>query len=100
MHIQVRNRHLGVITGIDFPGGWVVKNQPASAGDAGSIPGSGRSPGEGNGNPLQYYCLGNPMDRGASWVIVHWGCKESDTTERLTFSLSFTCIEDLFEKSP
>ena len=66
MHIQVRNRHLGVITGIDFLGGWVVKNQPASAGDAGSIPGSGRSLGEGNGNPLQYYCLGNPMDRGAS----------------------------------
>ena len=63
MHIQVRNRHLGVITGIDFLGGWVVKNQPASAGDAGSIPGSGRSLGEGNGNPLQYYCLENPVDR-------------------------------------
>ena len=45
MHIQVRNRHLGVITG-RLPGGWVVKNQPANAGDAGSIPGEGRSPGE------------------------------------------------------
>ena len=42
-----------------------VKNLPANAGDMGSIPGSGRSPGEKNGNPLQYSCLGNPMDRGA-----------------------------------
>ena len=52
----------------------MVKNLPASAGDArdtGSIPGSGRSHGEGNGNPLQYSCLENPMDRGAWWVIVH-----------------------------
>ena len=54
-----------------FPGGSVVKNPPANAGDAGSIPGSGRSPGVGNGNPLQYSCLGNPMDRGAWWAIVH-----------------------------
>ena len=49
-----------------FPGGSVVKNLPASAGDAGLIPGSERSPGEENGNLLQYSCLGNPMDRGAS----------------------------------
>ena len=51
-----------------FPGGSVVKNLPANAGDsgdAGSNPGLGRSPGGGNGNPLQYSCLGNPMDRGA-----------------------------------
>jgi len=48
-----------------FPGGSVVKNPPANAVDLGSIPGSGRSPGEGNGNPLQYSCLENPMDRGA-----------------------------------
>ena len=54
-----------------FPGGSVVKNPPANAGDAGLIPGSGRSPGVGNGNPLQYSCLGNPMDRGAWWAIVH-----------------------------
>ena len=46
-----------------FLGGSVIKNPPANAGDAGSTPGSGRSPGEGNGNPLQYCCLGNPMDR-------------------------------------
>ena len=54
-----------------FPGGLVVKHPPASAGDVGSNSGSGRSPGEGNGNSLQYSCLGNPMDRGAWWAIVH-----------------------------
>ena len=48
-----------------FLGGSVVKKLPANAGDVGVIPGSGRSPGEGNGNPLQYSCLGNSMDRGA-----------------------------------
>ena len=50
---------------VGFLGGSVVKNPPANAGRAGSIPGLGRSPGEGNGNPLQCSCLGNPMDRGA-----------------------------------
>ena len=62
-----------------FPVGAVVKNPPANAGDtrdAGSIPGSGRSPGDGNGNSLQYSCLGSPMDRGAWWTIVH-GVKKS-----------------------
>ena len=54
----------------DFSGGSVVKNPPANAGDVGSILGSGRSPGEGKGNPLQYSCLGNPMDRGAWWATV------------------------------
>ena len=53
-----------------FPGDSVIKNPPASAGDAGLIPGSGRSPGEGNGNPLQYSCLGNSIDRGAWQAIV------------------------------
>ena len=54
--------------------GSVVKNPPANAGakgDSGSIPGLGRSPGGGNGNPLQYSCLENPMDRGAWWTVVH-----------------------------
>ena len=50
---------------IDFPGGSDGKASAYNAGDLGSIPGSGRSPGEGNGNPLQYACLGNPMDGGA-----------------------------------
>ena len=56
---------------MDFPGGTMVKNLPANAErDSGSIPGSGRSPGEGNGNPFQYSFLGNPMDRGALWSTV------------------------------
>ena len=54
-----------------FPGGSVVKDLPAKSGDVGLIPGPGRSPGEGNGNPLQCSCLGNPMDRGAWQAIVH-----------------------------
>ena len=54
-----------------FPGGSVVKNLPAKAGDKGLIPGLGRSPGEGNGNSRQYSCLENPMDRGAWWTAVH-----------------------------
>ena len=54
-----------------FLGGAVVKNPPANAGDTDSIPGSGRSPGVGNGNPLQNSCLENPMDRGAWQVTVH-----------------------------
>ena len=52
----------------------MIKNPPANAGDTGNmalVPGSGRSPGEGSGNPLQYSCLGNPMDRGAWWATVH-----------------------------
>ena len=63
-----------------FPGGSVVKTPPANAGDASSIPESGRSPGEGNGNLLQYSCLGNPMDRGAWWAALHGVVKESDMT--------------------
>ena len=54
-----------------FPGGSVVKNLPANEGDAGSISGSERSHGVGNGNPLQYSCLENLMDRGAWWATVH-----------------------------
>ena len=59
----------------------MIKNPPANSGDWGSIPGSGRSPGEGNGNPLQYSCLKNSMDRGAGQATVHRGRKELDTTE-------------------
>ena len=65
---------------ICFPGGSGVKNPPARAGDAGSIPGLGGSPGEGTGNALQYSCLGNPMDREACGATVHGVEKESDTT--------------------
>ena len=63
-----------------FPGGSVVKNLSANAGDVGSIPGFRRSPGEGNDNLLQYSCLGNPMDREAWRATVHGFANESDTT--------------------
>ena len=56
---------------VGFPSGSVVMNLPANAGDVGSIPGSGRSPGEGDGNPLQFSCLGNLRDKGAWWATVH-----------------------------
>ena len=59
-----------------FPSGSVVKNLPANAGDTGSIPGSGRPPGEGNGNSLLYSCLGNPRDRRAWRAPVHGVAKE------------------------
>ena len=59
-------------------GGSVVKNLPANAGDVGSIPGLGRSPGGEHGNPLQYFCLGNPMDRGA-WGTTAHGSQKSQT---------------------
>ena len=63
-----------------FPGGSVVKNLLASAGDVGLIPESERSPGEGNGNSLQYSCPGNPMGRGAWWTTVHRITKKLDMT--------------------
>ena len=58
----------------------MAKNPPANAGDMGSIPKLGRSPGEGNGNPLQYSCLENSMDRGAWRATVHGVAKETDMT--------------------
>ena len=71
------------LTERSFPGDTVQKNLLANAGGVSSIPGSGRSPREGNGNPLQYSCLGNPMDRGAWWTTVY-GVAELDTTEWLS----------------
>ena len=62
------------------PGGSDSKESACNAGDLGLIPGSGRFPGEGNGNPLQYSCLENPMDRGTWWATVH-GVAESGRTE-------------------
>jgi hypothetical protein len=61
----------------------VVSHLPANAGDVGLVPGLGRYFGEGNGNPLPYSCLENPMDRGAWWAPGHGVAKESDVTERL-----------------
>ena len=68
-----------------IPGGSDGKASAYIAGGLGSIPGSGRSPGEGNGNPLQYSCLKNPINGGALVGYSPWGRKESDTTERLHF---------------
>ena len=73
-----REFSLGALVG--FPGGSVVKNPPVITGHLGPIPGSGRSPEEVNGNPLQCSCLENPMDRGAWWATVHGVAKELDTT--------------------
>ena len=74
--------HLGITEmNKGFPSGWVGKNLPTNAGDPGdkiSIPGLGRSPGGENGNPLQYSCLENPMDRGARWATVR-GAAENQT---------------------
>ena len=68
---QSRTRLKRLSSSRGFPGGSEVKASASNAGDPGSIPGSGRSPGEGNGNPLQYSCLENPMDRGAWQATVH-----------------------------
>ena len=65
---------------LDFSGGSVVKNPRTNAGNTGAIPRLGGSLGEGNGNPLQYSCLENPMDRGALWSTVHGVARESNMT--------------------
>ena len=73
----------------DFPGGSDGKASTYNAGDPGSIPASGRSPGEGNGNPLQYSCLENSMDGGAWWATVHGIAK---TRTQLSDFHSLVCI--------
>ena len=77
--------------GLGFPGGSEVKASACNAGDLGSIPGSGSSPGEGNGNPLQYSCLENPKDGGAWWALVH-GVTKSRTQLSDFTSLRFTIV--------
>ena len=73
---------------LGFPGGSVVKNLLVNAGDLGSIPGSGRPPGEGNSNPLQYSCLENPMDGGAWWATVHGVAQSRTRLKQLSSSSS------------
>ena len=73
----------------------MVRNLPVNAEDAGSIPGSGRSPEGGNGYPLQYSCLENPMDRGAWRAIVHGVTKESDMTEQLSNNKQSVNVSDV-----
>ena len=74
------------------------KESDCNAGDLASIPGLGKCPREGNGNPLQDSCLGNPLDRGSWWAIVH-GVTESDTTEQLTHSIHKESDDNGAEKS-
>ena len=76
----ISTRHLSA----GFPGGSVVKNLPAKAGDPGLIPRPGISPGGGNGNPLQDSCLENAMDRGAWWATVHWVTQSQTWLKRLS----------------
>ena len=68
-----------------FPGSSEFKASACNAGELGSIPGLGRSAGEGNGNPLQYSCLENPMDRRAWWAIVHEVAKNRTQLSDFTF---------------
>ena len=75
----------------DFPGGSDGKESACNAGDHGSIPGSGKSPGEGNGNPLQCFCLENSMDRGAWWATVHGVSRSRIRLSNFTFI--FTDLE-------
>ena len=74
------------VSSMGFPASTVVKNPPANARDASSVPGSGRSPDGGSSNSLQYSCLENSMDRGTRWAMVSWGCKESDTAKHTCIS--------------
>ena len=77
---------VGVRAYAGFPGGSMVKNPPANAGDTSLISGLGSSPGGGNGNPLQYSCLENPMDRGAWWATVHGFAKSQTQLSTYTHS--------------
>ena len=82
-----------------FPGGSEVKASACNAGDLDSIPGLGRSPGEGNGNPLQYSCLENPIDRGAWWATVHRVSMSQTRLSDFTFTLTKgRLIIDAFHK--
>ena len=74
-----------------FPWGSDSEESACNAGEPGSVPGSGRSPGEGNSNPLQYSCLENSMDRGAWEATVHGVAKKSDTTEQVTHAYILFC---------
>ena len=87
-----------MMTTTDFPGGSDGKASAYNAGDPGSIPGSGRFPGEGNGNRLQYSCVKNPMNGGACWCP--WGHKELDMTERLRFPIHLPFLNHCNHKSP
>ena len=82
--LSFSHRHFELL----FPGGSDGKAFACNAGDLGSIPGLGRSPGEGNGSPLQYSCLENAWTEEPGRLLCPWGCNESDITERLHFPYS------------
>ena len=84
--------NMGIIIKIGFPGGSVVKNPPANARDLGLISGSGRAPGEGHGNPLQYSCPKNPYGERSLAGYSPRGHKESDVTEQLTHTQTILTI--------
>ena len=83
-----------------FPGGSEVKASACNEGDLGLIPGSGRSPGEGNGNPLQYSCLENPMGGGAWWATVHGVAKSRTRLSEFTFTSLWTMVLEKTLESP
>ena len=78
---------------LDFPGGWDSKESACNVGDLSSIPWLGRSPGGGNGTPLQFSCLENPMDRGAWWASVHGVAKSRTRLNDFTFTFHFHALE-------
>ena len=80
---------VGSMPTLGFPRDSDAKESACNVGDPGSVPGSGRSSGEGNGYPLQYSCMENPVDRGAWWATVH-GVTESDMTKQLTHTRTHT----------
>ena len=83
---------VGFLSGL--PGGAEGKASARNAGDLGSIPGSGRSPGEGNGNPLQYSCLENSMEGEAWWAAVHGVTKSRKRLSDVTFTFTFNAISN------
>ena len=78
----------------------MVKLSACNAGDLGSIPGLGRSPGEGNGNPLEYSCLENSMDAGTSWATVHGVPKSWTQLSNFAFTLAFTFFPPVYNSFP
>ena len=93
MYIHMNLKVISYLYNMGFPGGSMEKNPPDNAGDMGSIPGPWRLLGEGNGDPLQYSCLGNPMDRGRSQVgYSPWGHKRVGHNQWLSTNTHFTTI--------
>ena len=96
-HLFKLPQKIQAFVSVGFPGGSDGNKSACNAGDPGSIPGLGRSPGEGNGNPLQYSCLENSMGRGAWQAAVHVGRQESDRTKGLTHTTTNTRTNTLYQ---